>query len=342
VFVDLRSTKNFTLIVIRCGSIDMLEITVAYYLGIDGGGSKTTCAVGDEHIVLASSTAGPSNITRVGEKLARESIHHAIDWACKSAKIDPAEIKCACIGAAGAARKDVALALRKFIGESIEGEIEVIGDMAIALEAAFGDKPGVIVNAGTGSIAYGRSSRGETVRAGGWGFVVGDEGSAHWIGREAVAQLLRALDEQGGSGFASKGMGLADFMSPTLFRALKDVWNVNSIEQLVRVANSGPDFSALFPAISTAADEGDELARGIVANAATELSRLAAIVIHQVSAEKSKALPLAMVGGVFRHSKIVRQRFCEEVHKAHPEASLNSGIVEPVNGALQMARKHET
>ena len=77
---------------------------------------------------------------------------------------------------------------------SFAGEIEVVGDMVIALEAAFGGDPGVIVIAGTGSIAYGRNSKGQTARAGGWGFAISDEGSGQWIGRAAVAATVRALD----------------------------------------------------------------------------------------------------------------------------------------------------
>ena len=72
---------------------------------------------------------------------------------------------------------------RDIVAEILPTPIEVVGDMLIALEAAFDSGPGVIVIAGTGSIAYGRNRQGTTVRAGGWGFAIGDEGSAHWIGR---------------------------------------------------------------------------------------------------------------------------------------------------------------
>ena len=155
---------------------------MTYYLGIDGGGSKTTCAVGDESSLLATVAAGPSNITRVGEARARASLHQAVHEACAAAKIDPRQVRRACIGAAGAGREEIAGALRKIMAETLPGEIEVVGDMQIALAAAFGAGPGVIVIAGTGSIAYGRDAQGGTARAGGWGFAISDEGSAHWIG----------------------------------------------------------------------------------------------------------------------------------------------------------------
>ncbi len=155
---------------------------MAYYLGIDGGGSKTICVVGDESSLLATVTAGGSNITRVGEAGARETLQQAIREACLAAKINPQQVLRACIGAAGAGREEIASTVRKIVAEIIPGEIEVVGDMEIALAAAFGKGPGVIVIAGTGSIVFGRDAQGKVARAGGWGFAISDEGSAHWIG----------------------------------------------------------------------------------------------------------------------------------------------------------------
>ena len=105
------------------------------------------------------------------------------------------EISRVCVGLAGAARPEISELVRGMVSETLSGEIKpaeikIVGDMVIALEAAFGSGPGVIVIAGTGSIAYGRNSKGQTARAGGWGFAISDEGSGHWIGRTAVAAAL--------------------------------------------------------------------------------------------------------------------------------------------------------
>ena len=162
-----------------------------YYLGIDGGGTKTTCVVGNESQLLATATAGPSNIVRVGEVQARESLHQSVRQACAAAGIAPAQVAHTCVGGSGAARPEFAAIVRRALAEILPTPIEVVGDMQIALEAAFDEGPGVIVIAGTGSIAYGRDRQGNTARAGGWGFAIGDEGSAHWIGRAAVSALLR-------------------------------------------------------------------------------------------------------------------------------------------------------
>ena len=304
---------------------------MAYFLGIDGGGSKTTCAVGDEAALLARVTTGPSNITRVGDALARESLHGAIRQACSAARIDPRQVQCACVGVAGAGREEIASAVRKIAAELIPSEIEIVGDMQIALEAAFGAGPGVIVIAGTGSIAYGRNAQGNTARAGGWGFAVSDEGSAHWIGRTAVSALLREIDQSELPCTPETSM---------LWRKLKAAWNLQNLETLVRNANSSGDFAALFPAVLDAADAKDSLAQQVLARAGRELARLAAIVTRRLFLEDcGLPVPLGIAGGVFVHSPRVCGVFRDEVTKLNRRLELNQEVVDPVMGALQIARR---
>jgi glucosamine kinase len=305
---------------------------VAYFLGIDGGGSKTTCVVGDEVAVLARVATGPSNINRVGETRARESLHEAIRQACATANINPRQVQRACLGVAGVGNEETARAVRKMVAEIMPAEIEVVGDMQIALEAAFGGGPGVIVIAGTGSIAYGRDAQGRIARAGGWGFAVSDEGSAHWIGRSAVSALLRAIDQ-------SAELRRTPEASP-LWGELKAAWKLSSLEALVREANSRRDFAVLLPAVMAAADAGDELARQVLAKAGRELGQLAAVVTRALFNENGAVtVPLGMVGGVFAHSLLVRKDFLDEVTRLDSRIAVNSQIVDPVVGALQIARK---
>ena len=236
---------------------------MTYYLGIDGGGSKTTCAVGDDSTTLATATAGPSNVVRVGEAQARKSLYLAVRQACAAAGITPAQVTHTCIGAAGAARPEIAATVRRILAESLSSPIEVVGDMHIALEAAFGAGPGVVVIAGTGSIAYGRDPQGTIARAGGWGFAISDEGSAYWIGRSAVTAVLRVSDEEG-----TRSRYPVE-KSSKLGCALMKAWGVGSLDDLASTANSTPppDFAALFPAILASADAGDELAQKVLTQA---------------------------------------------------------------------------
>jgi glucosamine kinase len=305
---------------------------VPYYLGIDGGGTKTTCAVGDDSRLLATATAGPSNIVRVGEARARESLHQAVRQACIAAGITPQQVARTCVGGSGAARPELAEIVRRALAEILPMPIEVVGDMQTALEAAFDTRPGVVVNAGTGSFAYGRNREGMTARAGGWGFAIGDEGSAHWIGREAVRAVLQASDRTSGDSRTA-------FENMPFVEALMKTWGVTSLSDLARAANSipPPDFAALFPAV--AASE-HELAQQVLSKAGSELAEVAAVVIRRLFVVgEVKTVPVAMTGGVFRHSILIRGDFYNELRRLDPRAEVNSNVVDPVEGALRMARR---
>lgn len=298
---------------------------MSYYLGIDGGGTKTTCAVGDEHKLLATTTAGPSNIVRVGEATARESLQQCVRQACAAIGITPSEIFRTCIGGSGAARPELAALVREFLAELLTTPVEVVGDMEIALEAAFDTGPGVLVIAGTGSIAYGRDRRGKTLRAGGWGFAIGDEGSAQWIGRTAVSAVLRASD---------RGEDAPSALAAALFK----VWGVRSIHDLALAANSipPPDFAALSPAVIASSDL---LALNVLDAAGRELAEVADVVIKRLFADGDDDVHVAMTGGVFRHSKPVRESFWNQLRRLDLRTEIRPEVVDPVEGALRMARR---
>jgi N-acetylglucosamine kinase-like BadF-type ATPase len=311
---------------------------VPFYLGIDGGGTKTTSAVADDARLLATATAGPSNIVRVGEAQARESLQQSVRQACQAAGITPEQISRTCLGGSGAARPELAAIIRGFLAEMLSSPIDVVGDMQIALEAAFGTGPGVIVIAGTGSIAYGRDREGNTARAGGWGFAIGDEGSAHWIGRAAVAAVLRASDPRLAD-ISDAPSGSAAIPASSLFAALLKAWGVTSIADLARAANSipPPDFAKLFPALAASADA---LATKVLSAAGRELADIAAVVIRRLFSKDAAApVPVAMIGGVFRHAALVRQVFYNELRALDSRVEMNPQVVEPVEGAVRMARR---
>jgi len=306
---------------------------VPYYLGIDGGGTKTACAAGDESRLLATALAGPSNIVRVGESQTRESLEQAVRQACSTAGITPAEVVRTCIGGSGAAHPELAAKVRQILAAILPTPIDVVGDMQIALEAAFDTGPGVIVIAGTGSIAYGRDTQGNTLRAGGWGFAIGDEGSAHWIGRAAVSAVLRAADR---NAEAPENSTAPD---STLAAALLKAWDVGSLPDLARAANAipPPNFAALFPAIAASRDD---LAMQVLTRAGGELAQVAAIVARRLfPVGEIKTVPVAMIGGVFGHAPLVRQVFYNELRRLDPRVEINPQVVEPVEGALRLARR---
>jgi N-acetylglucosamine kinase-like BadF-type ATPase len=304
-----------------------------YYLGIDGGGTKTTCAVGDESNLIATATAGPSNIIRVGERQARESLQQCVREACAAAGITTEQVSRTCVGGSGAARPQLSELVRRFLAEILATPVDVVGDMQIALEAAFDTGPGIIVISGTGSIAFGRDQQGTTVRAGGWGFAIGDEGSAHWIGRAAVSAVLRAADPR--DAMPANDAPRNSSLAATLLHA----WGVTSLNDLARYANSipPPDFADLFPSI---ASSEDDLATQVLTSAGRELAAIVMLVIRRLFAQDhTGTVPVAMTGGVFRHARRVRQVFYNELHAIDPRVEVNPLIVEPVDGALRMARR---
>lgn len=298
-----------------------------YFLGIDGGGTKTTCALGDATNLLATATSGPSNIVRVGEAQARVSLQACVIQVCAAGGITPEDVNRTCFGGAGAARPEVAQTVREILGEVLRSPIDVMGDLQIALDTAFHERPGVVVNAGTGSFAYGRNREGKTLRAGGWGFAIGDEGSAHWIGRSAVAAMLRASDQNEST------------VNSVLAQALLRTWQMTSLSDLARAANSipPPDFASLFPAV---ASTQDEIARQVLTGAGRELAQLAGIVIARLFGQTGdEPVPVALTGGVFRHSQFVRDIFYNELRELEPRAQIRLQVVDPVEGALRMARR---
>jgi glucosamine kinase len=313
-----------------------------YYLAIDGGGTKTRCLLADETTVLANATAGGSNIVRLGEQPAREALHTAVRRVCTAAKISPAQICAICIGAAGAARPEIAAKIRNILAELMgvaPVRIEVVGDAEIALEAAFGAGPGVVVVAGTGSIAYGRDAGGRIVRAGGWGFAISDEGSGHWIGRHAISAVVNAHDQ--GSETALTAMIL-------------QAWKITTLDELVQQANSTPppDFPRLFPVILRTADDGDAVARDLLAEAGAKLASLAAVVVRRLAPQTSLAgaatgslasavppIVVAMTGSVFRQSAVVREIFYNTLEQDFPGIDVRQDLADPVQGALARARR---
>lgn len=294
------------------------------FLGIDGGGSKTTCAIGDETAVLGTGPAGSSNVVRVGEKQAQGSMSEALTQACAMARVAPTQIQRTCAGVAGGGRPETAAIVQRVLSELVSGEVEVVGDMVIALQSAFGEGPGVSVIAGTGSIAYGRNSAGQTARAGGWGSAISDAGSGHWIGREALAAALLAVDRG---------------EDPPILDLLMQTWNVDRRDALVLAANASPppDFAALLPAVLSACDTGDRIASRVLSLAALRLASLTKIVIARLFADEP--VPVAMAGGVFRNSSLVRELFYNRLSSELPEVAVQTEVVDPVEGALELARQ---
>jgi len=295
---------------------------MAFFLGIDGGGSKTECMVGDETSVLGWATSGSSKSVRVGEEDAAAALREGVERACAAAGVTASQIECTCIGVSGASQADYVTFIRRVLSDFVDGEIEVVGDTEVAHHAAFDGGAGVVVISGTGSIAWGRNPQGETARAGGLAPATGDPGSGEWIGRTA-SELALLASEHG--------------QDTALLNDLLKAWKLDHAQALARVlrGSPAPDFAALFPIIAVA---GDPIARRVLARAGRELSRLAADVLASLWAAPT-AVEVAMYGGVLENSAEVRDAFGADLCDRYPEARVAPGKRRPAEGALLLARQ---
>src|SRR5437868_383238 len=276
---------------------------MAFYLGIDAGGSKTVCAVADEGAILGSFTVASCKIQQVGRETAERNLLAAIRGALLEAEIAGVDIRSSCVGISGISNPEVGELVKKTLRTVVAGEVLAVGDHIIAHEAAFRGEAGVLVIAGTGSIAYGRNEKGRTARAGGEGPEISDEGSGFWIGREAV-RVLRT---------AALPTGNADAMSVTAL-------------------------AELFPKVVEASRAGDEGAADILQRAGGELAKLAARVIEQLWPNKDAKVRVAGAGGVLANSSEVRTALKTSLREMKRNAEFDHREVRAVEGALFLAR----
>ena len=294
---------------------------MGYFLAIDAGGTKTRCALADERRVLAEAQCGSVKLMRVGEAEATTRLAGVMAEVSARAGVGLHSVAGTCVGLAGLSIAAVRSWAQRTIGALVGGEVLLCGDEEIALDAAFRGGPGVLVVAGTGSNVVGRSAAGETVRAGGWGSAVGDEGSGHWIGVEAVRRGLWARDR----GIRSE-----------LLAAVQRYWALEDLAELVAYVNRrpGPEFSELVPVVMRAADAGDPVAGEVLREAGRELGRQVL-----VAAEKSGARRVACAGSVLEHVALVRRAMVDALRESSPGIEVLPGPVDAIDGALWRARR---
>jgi glucosamine kinase len=298
----------------------------AVLLGIDCGGSHTAVVAGDAQGRVLARAEGPGSAMRPGG--ADRSAAVILDVARRAmtqAKVSlPANI--AFVGAAGAGRapeqQDLAAALET---AGVARHVEVRGDIEIALAAAFGDGPGILVNAGTGSIAYARGPGGKLHRAGGHGWQLGDEGGGYWLGRRALSAAARAQD------------GLEE--SSTLLERLLVALGLQTFDDLIRwTATATPaQIAALAPHVLNAAKEGEAVAQRAVEAAAVELGQLVKILVRHFPGDGP--IRVATAGGLLRVGSplltALRGRLGSDVARAR--LADTGGPVDAPAGALRLA-----
>jgi N-acetylglucosamine kinase-like BadF-type ATPase len=322
---------------------------MSHFLAIDAGGTKTQCMLADESRILARATNGTVKMSRVGEVQASARLQAMLAEVEAAAGVSLGQITRTCFGLAGISSPAVRAWANRVLSNSVAGEVILCGDEEIALDAAFTGGPGILVVAGTGSNAIGRTFTGETYGAGGWGPVLGDEGSGTWIGLEAIRAALRAHDRER-LGDPDRGQTANDPTS--LLREIKRHWKLDSLGELVAYANQrgdsghpSPEFASLAPVVARLADAGDAIAAKVLALAGVELAELVTLVCRKmaaaehVAAKESAAIGVAFTGGVLAHIAQVRAAMTARLAISLPMARVSQTPVDPLDGALWRARQ---
>jgi N-acetylglucosamine kinase-like BadF-type ATPase len=307
---------------------------MSLFLAIDAGGTKTQCLIADGERVLARAATGTVKLMRVSEQEATARLQAMLAEVAVAAGVSLGQVTRTCFGLAGVSGPAVQAWARRTVTAVVAGELILCGDEEIALDAAFAGGPGILVIAGTGSNAIGRSASGEHFGAGGWGPVLGDEGSGYWIGRESIRAALRAQERTGVGGVSS-----------CLLREIERHWELNSVAELVAMANqrtfsggaSPPDFAALAPVVARCAERGDALAAGILERAGEELAELVSVVFHKMHAGPTE-IGVAFTGSVLAQIATVRGAMVARLAVAVPSARVRDAAVDPLDGALWQAR----
>ena len=300
------------------------------YLGVDGGQSGTTALIGDETArVLGTGDAGPCNHAAAGEGRAKveRAVMGSVAAACAQAGLDPAAVtfEAACFGMSGGPEdKQEILA-----GILRARRLIVTNDAVIALAGATESGQGIITIGGTGSIAFGRNAEGRCARAGGWGYIFGDEGSGFDIARQATRAVLRA-DEGWGPGTRLREILLeatgTSSANELLHLFYTDEWPRSRVARLARL-------------VDAAAADSEPVALEIIYGAAQQLALQAAAVRNQLWQE-GEPVRVAYIGGVFE-STLLRARF-QTLVELHDGVTCGPPLRGPAEGALLEAVRSGT
>lgn len=296
-----------------------------HVLGIDAGGTKTVCLLADEQgNVIAEARGGGANLQASGELEVEKVLHDVMEEAIGSRDVLPAAI---CLGIAGVDRPADTAVIRSIMKRiGYKARIIVVNDALVALEAGAPGEPGVVIISGTGSMSYGRNTSGQAARSGGWGYVLGDEGSGYWIGRAALRAVLREADQR----------GPATLLTPLLLKHF-GVREPQGLIHEVYHSNLKPAaIGALARSVQTAFGEGDAVAIGILRGAADQLESSALSVARRLSMI-GEPFTFVLSGGIFRAVPWVQQELERRLPVAAPRSAARLLDREPAAGAVAFA-----
>ncbi len=298
-----------------------------HVLGIDAGGSKTVAWLADARgQVVGEGRAGGANLHSAGELATEKTLFEVIHQALGERTTLPEVV---CVGMAGMDRpadEAVVRAILRRLG--FRGVVHAVNDALIALVAGSDEGPGVVVIAGTGAIAYGVGPDATAARAGGWGEVYGDEGSAFWVGARGLAAVVRAADRR----------GPATALTALVLRHV----GVERIDGLVGQVFDRKDcrqaIAAMAGLVARAEADGDAVAGEILRAAAAELALAAASVVEQLGM-RGERFQMVLSGGLFKMAPVMASTLTARLAEIAPRAVTGMLTDEPALGAVRLARR---
>ncbi|MDQ6933649.1 MAG: hypothetical protein M3160_10830 [Candidatus Eremiobacteraeota bacterium] len=290
-------------------------------VGVDAGGSSTVAGLSHDGKLLRSASGAGASPSTLGPEAAAGIINDVLDQVLCGERPDAI-----CIGAAGAGRSGVAVALAGLVGRRFEGaHVDVYDDAFVALRAAEVPTPAILLIAGTGSIAVADTGT-QMERAGGFGYFLGDEGSGFSIGLAAAKLLAQCLD----------GRTTRDDFIAAIGKALDVSSPDELIERIYGNANRVTPIAGLAPIVLQFASSGNRRAHRIVQSAALELAELVRLVARK-AALLSAQPTVVLSGGLLRENSILSFLLETRVQNDLAGAPIVRRPAEPYLGALHTA-----
>ncbi|MGE5246341.1 MAG: N-acetylglucosamine kinase [Betaproteobacteria bacterium] len=299
-----------------------------HVLGLDAGGTKTVCVLADgDGATIDEGRAPGANLQGQDSAGVEQALAAAIAAALGGRRVVPDAV---CAGIAGVDREeDVRAAAAILQRLTASPRILIVNDALVALVSGVGDGPGIVIIAGTGSIVYGRNAANQAARAGGWGHIIGDEGSGYWIGREALAAVVRDVDGRG--------------PATELTRAVSGHFGLADISGLVRIVYDRElpraSVAAIGPIVQDAAAAGDAVATRILERAAAELVAAAQAVASRLEM-RGDSFRFVLAGGVFGVVPWLASELTRRLVEVAPRSDVRRLEVEPAAGAVHLALAH--
>jgi glucosamine kinase len=304
------------------GDAELGEGAPRYVLGVDGGATKTLAALLDlRERRLHLGHGGPSNEDSVGVEVGAEAVIDASTEAAEAAGIELERIDAAVLAVAGTDTP----AIERHVHRRAPKRWIVVNDVVGAWATATGAQPGIGVISGTGSNVFGVGADGRAWRAGGWGHVLGDEGSGYWLGVRSIAAVLRDRDESGPK------TGLSD--------AALEYFGVDDVDGLVALVYGKPlsksEIAAFAVETAKLAEQQDAVAARLYADAAAELAAQVSAVIHNTGLDGP--FPVGLIGSAFKAGPVFVEPLVEAVGELAPAARVSVVETAPAAGALMLA-----